>query len=92
VFSYLSLPILVLIFVGAAAAVWVAGIRLSDTTDVLSSRFGLGEALGGLILLAVPERLFIVFALAVRLWMVAMGVLMRRRVVTTRDGRNHQEG
>jgi cation:H+ antiporter len=46
VFSYLSLPILVLIFVGAAA-VWVVGIRLSDTTNVLSSRSGLGEALGG---------------------------------------------
>jgi cation:H+ antiporter len=57
VFSSLSLPILVLIFVGAAAAVWVAGIRLSDTTDILSSRFGLGEALGGLILLAIVTNL-----------------------------------
>ncbi len=56
-FSSLSLPILVLIFVGAAAAVWVAGIRLSDTTDILSSRFGLGEALGGLILLAIVTNL-----------------------------------
>jgi cation:H+ antiporter len=51
------LPILVLIFVGAAAAVWVAGTRLSDTTDVLSSRFGLGEALGGLIMLAIVTNL-----------------------------------
>jgi cation:H+ antiporter len=57
VFSSLSLPILVLIFVGAAAAVWVAGTRLSDTTDVLSSRFGLGEALGGLIMLAIVTNL-----------------------------------
>jgi cation:H+ antiporter len=57
VFSSLSLPILVLIFVGAAAAVWVAGIRLSDTTDILSSRFGMGEALGGLILLAIVTNL-----------------------------------
>ena len=56
-FSPLFLPILVLIFVGAAAAVWVAGIRLSDTTDILSSRFGLGEALGGLILLAIVTNL-----------------------------------
>jgi cation:H+ antiporter len=57
VFSSLSLPILVLIFVGAASAVWVAGIRLSDITEILSSRFGLGEALGGLILLAIVTNL-----------------------------------
>lgn len=55
--SSLSLPILILIFVGAAAAVWIAGIRLSNTTDVLSSHFGLGEALGGLIILAIVTNL-----------------------------------
>jgi hypothetical protein len=38
----------------------------------------------------VPEGLFIVFALVVSLWMVAMGVLMWRRTAT-RDSRNHQE-
>ena len=43
----LTLPVLLLIFVGAAAAVWVAGVKLFDTTDVLSSRLGLGEALEG---------------------------------------------
>jgi cation:H+ antiporter len=53
----LSLPILILIFIGAAAAVWIAGIRLSNTTDVLSSHFGLGEALGGLIILAIVTNL-----------------------------------
>jgi cation:H+ antiporter len=37
--------------------VWVAGVRLSDTTDVLSSRLGLGEALGGLIMLAIVTNL-----------------------------------
>lgn len=56
-FGSLSLPILVLIFVGAAAAVWVAGIKLSNTTDVLSQRLGLGEALGGLIMLAIVTNL-----------------------------------
>jgi cation:H+ antiporter len=57
VFGSLPLSILVLIFVGAAAFVWVAGVRLSDTTDVLSSRLGLGEALGGLIMLAIVTNL-----------------------------------
>src|SRR5215204_6640469 len=35
----------------------MAGIRLSDTTDVFSFRLGLGEALGGLILLAIVTNL-----------------------------------
>jgi hypothetical protein len=38
-----------------------------------------------------PERLFIVFALVVSLWMVAMGILMWRRAATATDSRNHQE-
>jgi cation:H+ antiporter len=54
-FGSLSLPILLLIFAGAAACVWVAGVKLSDTTDVLSSRLGLGQALGGLLLLVNVE-------------------------------------
>ena len=56
-FSHLALPFLMLLFAGAAAAVWVAGIQLSKTTDVLASHFGLGEALGGLILLAIVTNL-----------------------------------
>lgn len=56
-FHSLSLPILLLIFVGGAAAVWFAGIQLSNTTDVISSRFGLGQALGGIILLAIATNL-----------------------------------
>lgn len=56
-FSQLSLSVLLLIFVGAAAAIWIAGIQLSNSTDVLSSRLGLGEALGGVILLAVATNL-----------------------------------
>lgn len=56
-FHTLSLPLLLLIFLGAAIAVWIAGVQLSNTTDVLSSRFHLGEALGGLILLAIATNL-----------------------------------
>jgi cation:H+ antiporter len=47
----------ILVFAAAAVAVWLAGVRLSDSTDVLASRFGLGEALGGLILLAIATNL-----------------------------------
>lgn len=55
--AQLSLPVLCVIFVGAAAVVWVAGTHLSDATDVLARRFGLGEALGGMIVLAMVTNL-----------------------------------
>jgi cation:H+ antiporter len=48
---------LIAVFGGAGAIVWVAGMKLSNTTDVLASRLGLGEALGGVILLAVATNL-----------------------------------
>jgi cation:H+ antiporter len=53
----LGTPVLVVVFVVAAAATWGAGVYLAKTTDALDSRFGLGEALGGLILLAVTGSL-----------------------------------
>jgi cation:H+ antiporter len=55
--SGLSLWLLLLIFVAAAAVIWVAGIQLSNQTDILSTRLHLGAALGGLILLAVATNL-----------------------------------
>ena len=48
---------LAILFGAGAVVVWVAGIHLSDTTDVLSARLGLGEALGGLLFLAVATNL-----------------------------------
>jgi cation:H+ antiporter len=48
----LSTPLLVVVFVAGAVATWIAGTALSKTTDVLARRFGLGEALGGVVLLA----------------------------------------
>jgi cation:H+ antiporter len=53
----LSSPILLGLFVASGAVIWFAGITLSDTTDVLTQRLGLGSALGGLILLAVATNL-----------------------------------
>ena len=49
--------LLVVMFLGAGAAIWAAGIQLSDQTDVLTMRLGLGSALGGLILLAIATNL-----------------------------------
>jgi cation:H+ antiporter len=57
VFSGLGLAPLVLIFAAAAGAVWFAGIYLSRSTDTLDTRLGLGEALGGAILLAFATNL-----------------------------------
>ncbi|MCJ1705503.1 sodium:calcium antiporter [Rathayibacter sp. VKM Ac-2926] len=53
----LPLLVLVVIFLAAAAVVWVAGIQLSKATDVLDARLHLGSALGGLIVLAVATNL-----------------------------------
>jgi cation:H+ antiporter len=55
--SSLATPVLLLIFVAAAGAIWVAGVQLSDQTDVLSTRLDLGSALGGLVLLALATNL-----------------------------------
>src|SRR5919201_3860975 len=49
----LATPLVLVLFAGAAAATWVAGVLLSRTTDALDVRLGLGEELGGVILLAV---------------------------------------
>jgi cation:H+ antiporter len=53
----LGSPLLVLIFLGGAAATWAAGTLLSKTTDALDSRLGLGDDLGGLILLSIAGSL-----------------------------------
>src|SRR5437899_10873162 len=53
----LATPLLALIFIAGGVATWIAGSSLSRTTDSLDVRFGLGEALGGLILLAITGSL-----------------------------------
>jgi cation:H+ antiporter len=54
---HLPLALALLVFAASAVAIWVAGIKLSNYTDVLSDRLHLGAALGGLILLAVATNL-----------------------------------
>ena len=55
--SSLGVPVLVLIFLLGAGATWIAGVYLSRATDRIDIRFGLGEALGGMVLLAVAGSL-----------------------------------
>lgn len=49
--------LVLLIFVAAAAVIWIAGIQLSKTTDVLDARWHIGSAFGGLLILAVATNL-----------------------------------
>lgn len=56
-FDSVSLLVLGLMFAAAAIVVWRAGIALSNTTDALDKHFGLGEALGGIIVLAIVTNL-----------------------------------
>jgi len=53
----LGSPLLVLIFLAASGLTWAAGITLSKTTDALDARLGLGDELGGLVLLSIAGSL-----------------------------------
>jgi len=50
-------PLLVVVFVLAAGATWLAGNTLSRTTDSLDFRLTLGDELGGLLLLSIAGSL-----------------------------------
>jgi cation:H+ antiporter len=80
VFSGLGLAPLVLIFAVAAGAVWFAGIYLSRSTDALDTRLGLGEALGGAILLAfatnLPEIAIVISAAVAHSLGIAIGNIL----------------
>ena len=79
-FASLSLILLISIFIVGAAAVWFAGIQLSNSTDIIDSRFGLGEALGGLIFLAfatnLPEIAIVVSASLTHNMGIAIGNIL----------------
>jgi cation:H+ antiporter len=53
----LASPLLLLIFLAGAGATWAAGVVLSKATDALDARLGLGDELGGLILLSIAGSL-----------------------------------
>src|SRR5262245_46081424 len=53
----LSTGVLAGIFLVAVVATWLAGTRLSTSTDQIDRRFDLGDALGGVVLLAVAGSL-----------------------------------
>jgi cation:H+ antiporter len=53
----LATPLLVLVFFAGAGVTWTAGVLLSKTTDTLDARLGLGDELGGILLLAIAGTL-----------------------------------
>jgi len=53
----LSNASLILIFGVAAIITWISGVALARATDILDDRFGLGEAIGGMILLSIAGSL-----------------------------------
>jgi cation:H+ antiporter len=55
--NHLGIPALLLLFAGAAVATWIAGVWLAKATDVLDDRFGLGETIGGMVLLSITGAL-----------------------------------
>ena len=79
-FASFPLILLIALFAVGATAVWLAGIQLSNTTDVIDTRFGLGEALGGLVLLAIatnlPEIAIVVSASMTRNIGIAIGNIL----------------
>jgi cation:H+ antiporter len=94
-FASSSLVLLIPLFVAGAAAIWLAGIQLSNTTDVIDARFGLGEALGGLVLLAIatnlPEIAIVVSAslthnLGIAIGNILGGIAIQTVVLVILDG------
>jgi cation:H+ antiporter len=53
----LAFPLVIIVFLISAAVTWYAGISLAKTTDTLDTRFKIGDALGGLILLGIAGTL-----------------------------------
>jgi len=98
-FDALPAAALITLFVGAAVVIWLAGVQLSSATDALSTRYHLGEALGGVILLAVatnlPEIAIVVsaglsHALGVAIGNILGGIAIQTLVLVILDARSPQ--
>lgn len=92
-------PLLVVVFAGAGIATWIAGLYLSKATDVIDERFGLGEAVGGMLLLglagSLPELAIISSAalsghLALATGNVLGGIAMQTLVLAFLDATSRQ--
>lgn len=57
VFINLSSFTLVVLFLVSTIAIWVSGIKLTKAVDAITSHFGLGEAVGGMVFLAIITNL-----------------------------------
>lgn len=68
------------IYVLSAVAVWLAGIQISKATDKIDDRYGLGDALGGIIILAIvtdlPEIAIAISAAATGQYDIILGNLL----------------
>jgi len=48
---------LIFLFLISSAAIWILGIKVTKVTDIIDNRFNIGQAFGGLILLAIVTNL-----------------------------------
>ena len=55
--SQLSVIWIILIFLASSACIWIAGIKISKALDMICKYFNIGEAIGGLIFLAIVTNL-----------------------------------
>ena len=56
-FSSWSSSYLVILFLASTIAIWVSGIKLTKAIDAITTHFGLGEAFGGMVFLAIITNL-----------------------------------
>ena len=56
-FNHLSSALLLTIFIIATIAIWISGIKLTKAIDAITTHYGLGEAFGGMVFLAIVTNL-----------------------------------
>ena len=56
-FTNLSSTLLLSLFLIATIAIWISGIKLTKAIDAITTHFGLGEAFGGMVFLAIVTNL-----------------------------------